>query len=181
MKVQSNAYRARLGLTQVRAAFLSDCTLETYQRLERGNVEGMRVETVIRIASALGVGRPRLLSDNGPAYLSGELRDYLGERGMGHIRGAPYHPQTQGKIERYHRTMKNVVKLQHYYFPEELKATLKDLVAYDNNERYHESLDNVTPADVYFGRRYEVLTERSKIKRRTMERRKKEYLAQKAA
>ncbi len=65
--------------------------------------------------------------------------------------------------------------------PEELKAALKDFVAYYNNERYHESLSNVTPADVYFGRQYEVLTERSKIKRRTMERRKKEYLAHKAA
>ena len=100
---------------------------------------------------------------------------------MAHTRGAPYHPQTQGKIERYHRTMKNVVKLQHYYFPWELEAALKDFVAYYNNERYHESLSNVTPADVYFGRQYEVLTERSKIKRRTMERRKKEYRAQKAA
>ncbi len=125
--------------------------------------------------------RPRLLSDNGPAYLSGELREYLGDRGMGHTRGAPYHPQTQGKIERYHRTMKNVVKLQHYYFPEDLKTALRDFVRYYNNERYHESLDNVTPANVYFGRQYEVLTRRSKIKRRTMERRKKEYLAQKAA
>ena len=125
--------------------------------------------------------RPRLLSDNGPAYLSGELRQYLGDRKMAHTRGAPYHPQTQGKIERYHRTMKNVVKLQHYYFPWELEAALRDFVAYYNNERYHEAIDNVTPADVYFGRRYEVLTERSKIKRRTMERRKKEYLAQKAA
>ncbi len=63
----------------------------------------------------------------GPACLSGELRDYLGERGMRHTRGAPYHPQTQGKIKRYHRTMKNVVKLQHYYFPEELKTALKGL------------------------------------------------------
>jgi putative transposase len=80
---------------------------------------------------------------------------------MAHTRGAPYHPQTQGKIERYHRTMKNVVKLQNYYFPEELKAALKDFVAYYNNDRYHESLNNVTPADVYFGRQYEVLSERS--------------------
>ena len=125
--------------------------------------------------------RPRLLSDNGPAYLSGELREYLGDRKMAHTRGAPYHPQTQGKIERYHRTMKNVVKLQHYYFPWELEAALRDFVAYYNNERYHEAIENVTPADVYFGRRFEVLTERSKIKRRTMERRKKEYLAAKAA
>lgn len=125
--------------------------------------------------------RPWLLSDNGPAYVSGELRDYLKERKFGHTRGRPYHPQTQGKIERWHRTMKNVVKLENYYLPGELKIALKDFVAYYNNERYHESLDNVTPADVYFGRQYEVLTERSKIKRRTMDRRKKEYLAQKAA
>ena len=125
--------------------------------------------------------RPRLLSDNGPAYLSGELKQYLGDRKMNHTRGAPYHPQTQGKIERYHRTMKNVVKLEHYYFPWQLETALKDFVAYYNNERYHESLKNVTPADVYFGRQYKILTERDRIKRRTMDRRKKEYLAAKAA
>jgi putative transposase len=125
--------------------------------------------------------RPRLLSDNGPAYLSGELREYLGERKMTHTRGAPYHPQTQGKIERWHRTMKNVVKLEHYYFPQELKGALREFVAYYNNDRYHEALDNVTPADVYFGRQYEVLTKRAKIKRRTMQRRRREYLAAKAA
>jgi transposase InsO family protein len=125
--------------------------------------------------------RPRLLSDNGPAYVSGELREYLGERRMAHTRGAPYHPQTQGKIERYHRTMKNVVKLQHYYFPWELEAALRDFVAYYNNERYHESLDNVTPADVYFGKQHAVLSERAKIKRLTMRKRKQAYLAEKAA
>ena len=125
--------------------------------------------------------RPRLLSDNGPAYVSGELREYLHERGMGHTRGAPYHPQTQGKIERYHRSMTNVVKLEHYYFPWELDSAIRDFVAYYNNERYHESLNNVTPADVYFGRQHAVLTERSKIKRITMQRRKREYRANKAA
>jgi transposase InsO family protein len=125
--------------------------------------------------------RPRLLSDNGPAYLSGELRDYLGQRKMTHTRGAPYHPQTQGKIERWHRTMKNVVKLEHYYFPWQLKDALRDFIAYYNNERYHESLDNVTPSDVYFGRKYKIITEREKIKKRTMRNRKKEYLARKAA
>jgi len=125
--------------------------------------------------------RPRLLSDNGSAYVSGELRDYLGKRRMDHTRGRPYHPQTQGKIERYHRTMKNVVKLENYYFPWELEAALRDFVAYYNNERYHESLDNVTPADAYFGRKYEVVSEREKIKKRTMRKRKKEYLAAVAA
>ncbi len=92
-----------------------------------------------------------------------------------------YHPQTQGKIERYHRTLKNVVKLEHYYYPWELEAALRNFVAYYNNERYHESLDNVTPADVYFGRQYEIVTERDQIKKRTMRKRKKEYLAAKAA
>ncbi len=148
----------------------SDVTETLDQALAMTGVDRVRVQH-----------RPRLLSDNGSAYVSGELREYLDDRRMAHTRGAPYHPQTQGKIERYHRTMKNVVKLQHYYFPEELKMALKDFVAYYNNERYHESLSNVTPADVYFGRQYAVLTERDKIKQRTMKRRKKEYFASKAA
>ena len=125
--------------------------------------------------------RPRLLSDNGPAYVSKDLQDYLQEQGMTHTRGRPYHPQTQGKIERYHRSMKNVVKLQHYYFPWELEAAVRDFVAYYNHRRYHESLDNCTPADVYYGRHHEVLSERDKIKQLTMQRRKKEYRAANAA
>jgi len=125
--------------------------------------------------------RPRLLSDNGPAYVSKDLRDYLAEQGMTHTRGRPYHPQTQGKIERYHRSMKNVVKLQHYYFPWELEAAVRDFVNYYNHRRYHESLDNCTPADVYYGRHHEVLSERDKIKKLTMQRRKKECRAATAA
>lgn len=125
--------------------------------------------------------RPRLLSDNGPAYISSQLRDYLAERAMAHTRGAPYHPQTQGKIERWHRSMKAVVKLTKYYSPWQLEAALRDFVTCYNNERYHESLDNVTPADVYYNRHIEVLTERERIKRRTMKLRKKEYRAALAA
>ena len=125
--------------------------------------------------------RPRLLSDNGPAYVSKDLREYLDQRGMAHTRGRPYHPQTQGKIERYHRSMKAVVKLQHYYFPWQLEEALRDFVAYYNNKRYHESLDNVTPADVYFGRHEEVLDARERIKRRTMKQRRQEYRAATAA
>ena len=61
--------------------------------------------------------KPRLLSDNGPCYISGELKAWIKSQNMEHTRGAPYHPQTQGKIERYHRSMKNVVKLENYYYP----------------------------------------------------------------
>jgi len=66
---------------------------------------------------------PKLLSDNGSCYISNNLAAYLESVGMDHVRGAPNHPQTQGKIERYHRSMKNVVKLEHYYSPGELKRS----------------------------------------------------------
>ncbi len=115
--------------------------------------------------------RPRLLSDNGPCNLSAELRYYLDGLGMEHTRGAPYHPMTQGKIERYHRSMKNVVKLNHYYLPGELEQAIADFVDYYNNHRYHESLNNVTPADMYFGKAREILTRREKIKRETLRKR----------
>ena len=71
---------------------------------------------------------------------------------------------TQGKIERYHRSMKNVVKLRNYYYPWELDQAIEVFVEYYNNQRYHESLENLTPADVYFGRSEEVLSKREKIK-----------------
>src|SRR5262249_7013510 len=59
--------------------------------------------------------RPRLLSDNGPSYLAMELADWLEEHGMGHSRGKPYHPMTQGKIERWHLSLKSRILLDNYY------------------------------------------------------------------
>lgn len=119
---------------------------------------------------------PRLLSDNGPCYVSHELKQYLKDQEMKHSRGAPYHPMTQGKIERYHRTMKNVVKLDNYYYPWDLEQAIGKFVEYYNNERYHESLDNVTPADVFFGRHHEILSERQVIKLETLKKRRAENL-----
>lgn len=123
---------------------------------------------------------PKLLSDNGSCYVAGELKEYLKDNHeMDQIHGRPAHPQTQGKIERYHRTMKNVVKLHHYYSPEELEAALEEFVNRYNNQRYHESLKNLTPADVYFGRGEEILKQREEIKKRTFLKRRKEYFKQK--
>jgi transposase InsO family protein len=112
--------------------------------------------------------KPRLLSDNGPCYIAGELSDYLADNGMTHTRGRPYHPQTQGKIERWHRSMKNQILLENYYLPGELKIALQGFVSYYNHERYHESLRNLTPADVFYGRGQEILDQREKIKRSTL-------------
>ena len=120
--------------------------------------------------------RPRLLSDNGPCYVAHDLKEYLRQHGMEHTRGAPYHPMTQGKIERYHRSMKNVVKFEHYYYPWELEQAIEQWVEHYNHRRYHESLDNVTPADVFFGRQQEILSRRESVKRRTLAERRRENL-----
>ncbi len=119
--------------------------------------------------------KPRLLSDNGPCYLSGELSSYLENNGMTHTRGKPYHPQTQGKIERWHRSMKNQILLNNYYLPGELQEHIQQFVSYYNHERYHESLDNLTPADVYYGRGKAILDQREKIKCDTLSMRRKMY------
>lgn len=120
--------------------------------------------------------RPRLLSDNGSCYLSKDLKLFLQDKHIEHTRGAPYHPMTQGKIERYHRSMKNIVNLQNYFLPGELESQIASFVEYYNNQRYHESLDNLTPADVYFGRTKEVLTKREEIKKQTMQHRRLQNL-----
>jgi transposase InsO family protein len=119
--------------------------------------------------------RPRLLSDNGSCYVSNEFKKFIQDEQMRHVQGAPYHPQTKGKIERYHRTMKNIVKLDNYFFPEVLNTTIGSIVNYYNNERYHESLKNVTPADVYFGRDTELLNRRVNLKKKTITERRKKH------
>ena len=112
--------------------------------------------------------KPRLLSDNGSSYIAGDLAEWLDDRDIEHIRGAPYHPQTQGKIERWHQTLKNRILLENYYLPGDLKAEIGAFVADYNHRRYHESLANLTPADVYFGRGETILLKRQRIKRQTI-------------
>jgi transposase InsO family protein/transposase-like protein len=119
-----------------------------------------------------GKNRPRLLSDNGPSYVSAELADWLQEHGIEHTRGKPYHPQTQGKIERWHRSLKNQILLENYYLPGELKMRIEEFITYYNTRRYHESINNLTPEDVFLGRGNAILEERQKIKLKTMKKRK---------
>jgi len=138
------------------------------------SADAMRsVEDALQETGLQKSNRPRLLSDNGSCYVSNEFSTFISNKEMGHVRGAPYHPQTQGKIERYHRSMKNVVKLEHYFYPDDLRAKLEGFVNYYNNERYHESLKNVTPADVYYGREKQVLHQRRNVKIETMKERRK--------
>jgi putative transposase len=143
-------------------------------------------ETIALALTASGCDRavvqhkPRLLSDNGSCYISGDLAKWLEDQKMDHVRGAPFHPQTQGKIERWHQTMKNRVLLENYYLPGDLEHQISDFVEYYNNQRYHESLGNVTPADVYCGRDKAIIREREKIKKLTIQNRRLQHQKQAA-
>ena len=121
--------------------------------------------------------RPRLLTDNGSSYVASDLADWLSDRGMTHIRGAPRHPQTQGKIERWHQTLKNRILLEHAYLPGELEARVAAFVERYNHVRAHESLGNLTPADVYLGRGEALLEERNRIKKQTLTTRRLQHHA----
>jgi len=126
------------------------------------------------------VHRPRLLSDNGSSYIAGDLAKWLAKKGMDHVRGAPLHPQTQGKIERWHQTLKNRILLENYYLPGDLEQKVGDFVAHYNHLRYHESIANLTPADVYFGRGQTILLQRERIKRDTFKTRRLHHRGQAA-
>jgi transposase InsO family protein len=125
--------------------------------------------------SARVTHRPRLLSDNGPCYIAGDLATWLSDQGIPHTRGSPGHPQTQGKIERWHQTLKNRILLENDFLPGDLEAQIDAFVDHYNQRRYHESLGNLTPADVYFGRGQTILLERERIKRNTINQRRLLY------
>lgn len=146
-----------------------------FTTMSAGDVKGT-LDLAIERTGATNVSvrhRPRLLSDNGPCYVSKELKAYLEKQQMKHTRGKPYHPMTQGKIERYHRTMKNLIKLQNYWFPDDLERSITSFVKWYNNERVHESLDNITPHDMYHGKKRDILTKRGILKRKTLKERKR--------
>ena len=124
--------------------------------------------------------RPRLLSDNGSSYVSDDLARWMERHDMAHIRGAPYHPMTQGKIERWHQTLKNRILLENYYLPGDLEAQIEAFVVDYNHCRYHESIDNLTPADVYFGRGQTILLQRERIKHQTITQRRLQHQQQAA-
>ena len=104
--------------------------------------------------------RTRLLSDNDPGYVSRASRDYLGMVGIKHILATPFHPQTNGKLERYHQTLKRYVNQVPYELPADLEAAIAAFVSYYNYRRYHKALGNVTPSGVLKGRRREIVRRR---------------------
>ena len=116
--------------------------------------------------------RTKLLSDNGAGYVSRAFRDYLNLVGIGHILAAPFHPQTNGKVERYQQSLKREVNQLPYELPSQLEQAIADFVDYYNYRRYHKALGDVTPADVLYGRREQILERRKEVRIQTSKRRR---------
>jgi transposase InsO family protein len=116
--------------------------------------------------------RTKLLSDNGAGYVSRAFRDYLHLVGIGHIMAAPFHPQTNGKVERYQQSLKREVNQLPYELPGQLERAIADFVDYYNYRRYHKALADVTPADVLYGRREQILERRKEVRIQTLNRRR---------
>jgi putative transposase len=133
---------------------------------------------VTRLCRAPTLKKPALLTDNGSGYIAAAMEDYLRIIGLKHLRGRVHHPQTTGKIERMHRTIKDDVTLVVETSPEQLIAAISRFVSYYNAERYHEALWNVTTDDVYFGRREAILARRKGLQIRTVIARREAYRKQ---
>jgi len=147
-------------------------------KLQKDMSANSLIEVVQEAVDATGMtdvpveDRTRLLSDNGAGYVSKAFRNYLHLVGIGHILAAPYHPQTNGKVERYQQSLKREVNQLPYDFPSQLERAIADFVDYYNYRRYHKALGNVTPADVLYGRREEILKRREEVQIQTINRRR---------
>jgi len=147
-------------------------------KLQRDMAADSLIEVIQEAVDATGMAevpvedRTKLLSDNGPGYVSRAFRDYLHLVGLQHILAAPFHPQTNGKLERYQQTVKQEVNQVPYELPSQLERAIAAFVDYYNFHRYHKALGDVTLADVLYARRQQILQRRKEVQAQTIQHRR---------
>jgi transposase InsO family protein len=117
--------------------------------------------------------RPRIISDNGGAFLAKDFKVFLRIAGMTHVRTSPYYPQSNGKIERFHRTLKaDAIRRFEPSDPDEARRVVGRFVEHYNHVRLHSALGYVTPADQLAGREEQLWKERDRKLEQARERRR---------
>jgi putative transposase len=126
--------------------------------------------------------RPRIISDNGPQFIARDFKEFIRICGMTHVRTSPYYPQSNGKIERWHKTLKGeCIRVKTPLSLEDARRIVVEFVQYYNESRLHSAIGYVTPADKLAGRERVIFAERDRKLEAARERRRKARAARVSA
>lgn len=130
----------------------------------RASMVEQEVEVTVQKAREAFPGHsPRIISDNGPQFIAGDFKDFVRISGMTHVRTSPYHPQANGKVERYQKTAKvDCIRPKAPASLEEARRVVKAFVAHYNGVRLHSAIGYVTPNDLLAGRKAAIHAERDR-------------------
>jgi len=104
---------------------------------------------------------PRIISDNGPQFISKDFKEFIKISGMTHVRTSPYYPQSNGKIERYHKTIKGTcIRRKTPLTLDDAQRLVTDFVEHYNNNRLHSAIGYIAPIDKLEGRAEDIFAER---------------------
>jgi transposase InsO family protein len=121
---------------------------------------------------------PRVISDNGPQFVSRGFKEFIRISGMTHVRTSPHYPQSNGKLERYHGTIKSeCIRKKTPLSLEDARRVVGDFVKHYNEVRLHSAIGYVTPADKLQGREKQIFSLRDQRLEQARERRRERYLA----
>lgn len=141
----------------------------------RPSMEEAEIETIIQRARERFPGEhPRIISDNGPQFVARDFKEFIRICGMTHVRASPYYPQSNGKIERWHRSVKSeCIRPGVPLSLEDARRLVADFVRRYNEVRLHSAIGYVTPADKLAGRERAIFAERDRKLEAARERRQK--------
>jgi len=142
----------------------------------RDKMEEIDVETILQRAHEQFPGEhPRIISDNGPQFIAKDFKEFIRVAGMSHVRTSPYYPQSNGKIERWHKTLKgDCIRVQVPLSLDEARRIVADYVAHYNQVRLHSAIGYVTPSDRLLGKDSLIHAERDRRLAEARERRKQQ-------